>query len=142
MTPAPETGRSPARRRQKGYSLLEILVAFAIMAFALGALYRASGGSVGALGETGRQQRAAVLAESLLALRDSVPAEGWQEAGESAGFSWRIGSEPYATGLNGPDIPPLHRVTVDVGWRDEGRERRISLVSLLPQRRPPKGGAL
>ncbi len=130
-----------ARRRQRGYSLLEVLVAFAIMAFALGALYRASGGSVRALGEIGYQQRAVVLAESLLALRDSVPADGWHETGESAGFAWRIASSPYATGFSGPDIPPLHRVTVGVGWRDEGRERQISLVSLLPQRKPAKEGS-
>ncbi len=130
-----------ARRRQRGYSLLEILVAFAIMAFALTALYRASGGSVNVLSETGRRQRAVVIAESLLALRDSVPAAGWSESGESAGFVWRVDTSPYATGLSGPEIPSLHRVVVEVGWNDGGRGRQIRLVSLLPQRKPAKEGA-
>ena len=36
--------------RQTGFSLLELLVAFVIMAFSLGMLYQASGGTVRHLG--------------------------------------------------------------------------------------------
>ncbi|OPH17317.1 general secretion pathway protein GspI, partial [Azospirillum brasilense] len=69
------TGRR--HRGQQGLTLLELLVAFAIMALALGMLYRAMGGSARSVADVDRYQRAVVLAQSLLALRDAVPEQGW-----------------------------------------------------------------
>ena len=65
--------------RQRGLSLLELLVAFAIMAIALGMLYKASGSSARSVGEIQSYQRAVSLAESLLATRDAIPPDGWNE---------------------------------------------------------------
>lgn len=125
-------------KKQQGLTLLELLVAFAIMALSLGMLYRIMGGGVRSAGDIERFQRAAVLAQSLLALRDTVPEGGWQQAGESAGYQWRIQSEPYATGLVGPTIPLLHEVGIAVTWMDDGRLRSLNLTTLRPQRKPPE----
>ena len=85
------------RRRLKGFSLLEILVAFAIMAIALGMLYRVMGNNARQTGQLTSQERAMTLAQSLLAAYQIVPPEGIRATGETAGYSWAAESTPYAT---------------------------------------------
>jgi general secretion pathway protein I len=128
-------------RRQGGFTILELLVAFAIMAISLGMLYRASGGSVRAVGDMERYQRATVLAESVLAMRDAIPEEGWAEAGQVAGFDWRVASAPYPTEVSGPTATPLHEIRVVVSWPQGGRIRQLELATLRPQKKPTLGGA-
>jgi general secretion pathway protein I len=128
-------------RRQGGFTILELLVAFAIMAISLGMLYRASGGSVRAVGDMERYQRATVLAESVLAMRDAIPEEGWAEAGQVAGFEWRVASAPYPTEVSGPTATPLHEIRVVVSWPQGGRIRQLELATLRPQKKPTLGGA-
>ena len=125
--------------RQRGFSLLELMVAFVIMAFSLGMLYQASGGTVRSLGETDQYLRASVLAQSVLNSRDSVPAAGWNEAGQSAGLSWRVSSNPFATDAAGAQVPPLQQIHVVVSWTERRGPRQLELSSLLPQAKPIPG---
>nr|WP_235510719.1 general secretion pathway protein GspI [Acidovorax sp. Root70] len=122
-------------------SLLEVLVAFSIMAMALGVLYRATGSSVRSVSTIETTQRAASLAQSLLALRDAVPAVGWTDAGETAGFAWSIHSTPYPTNVAHSNVPPLHEVTVEIQWTDAGARRTLRVVTLRAERKPLPGGA-
>ena len=127
-------------KRQQGFTLLELLVAFAIMALSLGMLYRASGSGARSVVDIEHYQRAVILGESLLALRDAVPEQGWNQTGESAGYHWRISSAPYATAITGPNVPPLHEISIVITWTDAGRQRQFVLNTLRPQRKPPEPG--
>lgn len=126
------------RKNQRGLTLLELLVAFAIMAMSLALLYRIMGGSARSVADIERYQHATVLAQSLLALRDTVPEGGWQQSGASAGYQWRIQSAPYDTGVTGPGIPLLHEVALSIAWEEGGRERSLQLSTLRPLRKPPE----
>ncbi len=130
--------RRTTKRTQRGFTLLELLVAFAIMGISLGMLYRATGSSARNVGEIERVTQASELAESLLAMLDALPPGGWNEAGRSAGFGWSARSAPYATNAAAnPAVPPLYQLALTVEWNDNGRRRSIDLTTLKPERKPP-----
>ena len=124
------------RHRQGGFSLLELLVAFVIMAFSLAMLYQASGSTVRSLGDTDEFLRATVLAQGLLNSRDSVLDTGWNEEGRSAGFGWRVTSAPFASPVTSTRAPALHQIRIVVDWADRNGPRQLELGTLLPQAKP------
>lgn len=137
-----------AVRAQRGLSLLELLVAFAIMAMALGLLYRSMGSSARNVAEMVYQQQAAMVAESLLSARESVSEEGWTESGESAGFTWQVKSAPYLQEVRRETAPvgaipitatKLHQVLITIRWFDGSRQQAFEMQTLLPQRRQDPG---
>ncbi len=131
-----------SRRRARGFTLLEVLVALAIMGMSLGLLFRAGGGALRDAGAIEHLQKAILVAESLSELHDSVPPQGWNEAGRSAGYAWQVTSVPYGDGA--PDIGrvPLHEVRIAVAWDDGGRPRRFERTTLLPEHRMAASEAL
>lgn len=125
-----------AARRVRGFSLLEILVAFAIAAMALGMLYQVMGNNARQVGGLATHERAMLLAESLLAAHQTVPPQGLREADQAAGYGWRVESSPYPTPVNAshPQAPRLHELRVAVHWQDGTAPRSFELVTLRPER--------
>ncbi len=130
---------APGARAASGFTLLELLVAFSIMALSLGLFYRALGGNARAIDQVQRYQDAVVLGQSLLALRDSVPAGGWNDEGDSGGYHWRVQSQPYGTDAQGPRVPVLYQVSIVINWGQGEGVRTLALSTLRPERLPPVG---
>lgn len=129
------------RRHSAGFTLLELLVALAVMGMSLGLLYRASGGAVRNVGAIEQLQQAMLVAQSLRALHDDVPEQGWNAAGRSADHDWQVRSAPYDAGTADAGQVPLHEVQILVRWDDAGHARAFELWTLLPQQRAAAAGA-
>lgn len=143
--------KTPRRRPtvQKGFSLLEILVAFSVLAIALGVLMRVFGGAARAAGITEEYARAVVAAESLLAdVGVGQPLiVGAREGQFGDEFRWILRVAPYPVpGMEGSALPlRLYAVDVSVIWGEgEGGEpREVTLSSLrLVNEAPQPGGFL
>ena len=120
-------------RRATGLTLIELLVALTIMAFSLTALYRATGGQAQAVQRLAAEQQALLLAESLLAARGAVPAEGWAEDGAWGQHQWQIRSAPR-TDAPTANAPRLHHVRLVVQYQHDGRTYTRQFDTLLPER--------
>jgi len=137
--------RTTKRTTQRGFSLLEILVAFSILALSLGILMQIFSGSLRNVDVTRDQAQAVVLAQSLLA---SAGVESTLVAGESAGardekLRWVLRVNPFVEAPRAGDSAAVHapialdlwQVTARVAWGGDARtpERAVTLTTLRAQ---------
>ena len=90
--------RSDSRgRREAGFTLLEVLVAFAVLTISLGVLLRVFSGSVDRQNIVQDQKTALSLAESkLAALGSEIPlVDGTYDGVFDNGFGWSVEIAPY-----------------------------------------------
>ena len=120
--------------RQHGFSLLEILVAFSILALSLGVLLNIFSTGLRSAIVSDEYIHAVTIAESLLS---KAGIESTLEQGESHGieedkYSWSINIEPYlddVIDLERSTVTP-YKITVNVSWKEVKNERSIILTTL------------
>jgi general secretion pathway protein I len=126
--------RSPVPYRdQGGFSLLEVIVAFAILSLTLGVLMQIFSRSMTTTSISGDYSRAATLAEARLnAVGLEIPLEPGQVSGEpEEGMQWQIFIDLYdlaAVSWEAPLQPYL--VTAVVSWDTAEGTREVSLSTL------------
>lgn len=122
------------KRAQDGFSLLEVLVAFAILALSLGVLLQIFSKAMATTAVSETYAQAVALAEAKLnAVGSDVPLEEGVHSGEpERGMDWIVYVEPYQA-QDWPAVdPPFqpYRVTAVASWPSTTGTRRVALRSI------------
>ncbi|MGZ8158905.1 type IV pilus modification PilV family protein [Methylobacter tundripaludum] len=123
--------------RQRGFSLLEILIAFSILALSLGILLKIFSAGVNTAGVAEEYNEAGQIAESLMAQTGVETALRPNEATglEKGKYRWRVSVSPFQFTAENLDVNAitavLFKVKVTVNWGDDNADgRQVELVTL------------
>ncbi len=133
-------GGAPVGARGRGFTLLEVLIAFAILAVAMGAILQSFSQGLRSMTVAEKYTAAALLAQTKLAeVGNTIPLEDGEhdgvfesdlDRGGGTTFNWRVTIGPYEgeEGLGG-ELPELriYRVVVEVGWDERYPARLVTL---------------
>lgn len=130
--------------KQRGFTLLEVLVAFTLLAVLFGVLFEVFAGGLASVRKGEAHGYATLLAQSKLAELSVGPqfAAGSRSGafdtdtanGQSARYRWTFTLAHYSgDGLGtvdrGPVVPFI--ATIDVRWDDGAREQKVSLSNIV-----------
>jgi general secretion pathway protein I len=129
-------------KQERGFSLLEVLVAFVILGLVLGTLMQIFSGGLRNVTRASESQRAVMLAQSkLAAVGIEMPlAEGQSNGDFDANFRWQVSIRPYQDSemetMEQAGVPKallpvtLLEVEVRVLWGEFDQVRAVSLKTL------------
>jgi general secretion pathway protein I len=149
-------------RRQRGFSLLEVILAFTLLAVALGILMAILGGGLTQVRGAGDASVATLHAQSLLEEVGVLePIEPGRRGGDfdNGRYRWEMvvteAEDPAPAGIADPSLPPvetvglqlpsaprLYRIELEMSWGEGDFERRIAFVTLRARTPPTPLGAL
>ena len=122
---------SRARSSQRGYTLLEVLVAFALLAIGLGLLLAILSGGVRAVANASDSTQATLYAESVL---DTLGADQRLQPGRSTGvyengrFRWTLDVTPFKPLVASPAPAPGDRNAADPNSADPNLQNFVDNV--------------
>jgi general secretion pathway protein I len=116
-------------KRSRGFTLLEVMVAVAILAIALVAILKANVQSLDTLVETRERTTVSLLAASKMAEIEAVGAADWSEfqgdfGDDYPGFTWQVETAPT-------EVERLIRVTVTVRPREGAQGSEVQIEELM-----------
>jgi general secretion pathway protein I len=127
------------KRRQAGFTLIEVVVAFVLLSLVLATSFEIFSSGLRRAGELDDFSRAVVIAQSRLALAGAEEAlrEGTtQGESEDRRFRWAVAVTPVQDEMKegqpapGPGTYMLFRVEARVDWQGAVRERSYTLATL------------
>lgn len=127
-------------RKAVGFTLIEVLVAFAILAVSLGIAFEIFSTGLRSGRAAGALATATLHAESkleTLGVEEKLQ-EGATTGNFGDGYRWRVAVRRFETGPEGVDAPTLpdaFAVAVTVWWKTPGGEASVVLDSLRLQPR-------
>ena len=126
-------GCASRRRDDRGFTLLEVVVAVAIAALALVALFQIGSTGLFAVDQATLADEAVERAQSHLAAYTGPgdAASGESEGDDANGYHWRLSAHPIASqpasSTSGSGGATLYDITVVVSWNSRGRHRSVAL---------------
>jgi len=131
-----ELSRAPARLGERGFTLLEVLVALIVFALLFGILAQIlrTGLRQSASAET--TATASLLARSQLArVGAELPLEVGEAHGETDGMRWRTAIELVESATEDTELA-AYQVQVTVAWGDDQAPQEVTLTTLRIGRAP------
>src|SRR5688572_9588166 len=131
--------RSATRARQRGYTLIEVIVAFALLAAALTLLLGTLSGAARQVRGAADAGRAALYAQSVMAqvgVGDPLKPGTKDGEFEDGRYRWSVDIRRWndpakpANALNDPNAPQLLEVRLGIEWGDGGPRQRLLLRTL------------
>lgn len=127
-----------ARRAQRGFSLIELVVAFALMALVLTTALAISARAYRQLAWSGSAAEAAQWAQSLADEAEGLPLVPGRSHGSAhdGRYQWTREvaeyRDPEGLLVASDGRPLLWRTTLEVSWPDGGQSQSIRLIGLHP----------
>lgn len=117
-------------RRDSGSVFVELMIAAAIVALSLAAMYRAIGDGALRNRQINQKQTALLVAQSeLAAVGSAIPLSPGTTGGTDGPYAWRVDVEPFNGDADASDAGALWQVNVSVRALDGGNVL-VSLTSL------------
>ncbi len=131
-TLSPFAGYPGDRRSTSGFTLLEVMIALAIVSIALVSLLALGNRSIGVHDRLQKITQATLLAQHKMAEIEASSSNSQQNFNEEEGvFSEPFGIYRWSLEYSGTPLPSVRMVTVTVRWGDEENNELVSIDSFV-----------